>query len=42
MPSNSDLIKWEEQGRLHTQYTGVTVTAAVALGIQTFDIAKHF
>jgi len=24
MPTNSDLIKWEEQGRLHTQYTGVT------------------
>ena len=21
MPTNSDLIKWEEQGRLHTQYT---------------------
>jgi len=39
MPTNSDLIKWEEQGRLHTQYTGVTVTAAVALGIQKFDIA---
>ena len=23
-PSNSDLIKWSEQGRLHTKYTGVT------------------
>ena len=22
MPSNSDLIKWAEQGRLHTKYTG--------------------
>jgi hypothetical protein len=21
MPSNSDLIKWAEQGRLHTKYT---------------------
>ena len=39
MPTNSDLIKWEEQGRLHTQYTGVTVTAVVAAGIQTLDIA---
>ena len=24
MPSNSDLIKWAEQGRLHTKYTSVT------------------
>ena len=24
MPSNSDLIKWAEQGRLHTKYTNVT------------------
>tara|TARA_R110000824_G_scaffold331978_1_gene518606 strand:+ start:10229 stop:11656 length:1428 start_codon:yes stop_codon:yes gene_type:complete len=39
MPTNSDLIKWEEQGRLHTQYTGVTVTAVVAAGVQTLDIA---
>jgi hypothetical protein len=23
-PSNSDLIKWSEQGRLHTKYEGVT------------------
>tara|TARA_R100000781_G_scaffold55254_1_gene35975 strand:- start:587 stop:2029 length:1443 start_codon:yes stop_codon:yes gene_type:complete len=29
MPSNSDLIKWAEQGRLHTKYTNVT-SAAVA------------
>ena len=27
MPSNSDLVKWAEQGRLHTKYTGVTVGA---------------
>ena len=26
MPSNSDLIKWAEQGRLHTKYTNVTTT----------------
>jgi hypothetical protein len=28
MPSNSDMIKWAEQGRLHTKYTQVTVAAA--------------
>jgi len=27
MPSNSDLIKWAEQGRLHTKYTGCTPVA---------------
>jgi hypothetical protein len=26
MPTNSDLIKWEEQGRLHTKYEGCTTT----------------
>ena len=39
MPSNSDLIKWSEQGRLHTQYTGVSY-AAVSSGSQTFTIAS--
>lgn len=38
LPSNSDLIKWSEQGRLHTQYTGVSTTNAVTSGTQTFDI----
>jgi hypothetical protein len=38
LPSNSDLIKWAEQGRLHTKYTGVATTAAVSSGTQTFDI----
>lgn len=38
LPSNSDMIKWAEQGRLHTKYTGVFVTGAVASGEQTFDI----
>jgi hypothetical protein len=28
MPSNSDLVKWAEQGRLHTKYTKVGSTAA--------------
>ena len=39
MPTNSDMIKWAEQGRLHTQYTGVTY-AAVSSGSQTFTIAS--
>ena len=30
MPSNSDLIKWAEQGRLHTKYTGCQSAAAAA------------
>jgi len=30
MPSNSDMIKWAEQGRLHTKY--VDVSSAVAAG----------
>lgn len=38
IPSNSDLIKWSEQGRLHTKYTGVATTGAVSSGTQTFDI----
>jgi hypothetical protein len=29
MPSNSDQIKWSEQGRLHIKYTAVTVTSVV-------------
>ena len=28
LPSTSDLIKWEEQGRLHTKFTGCTTTLA--------------
>ena len=30
MPSNSDLIKWAEQGRLHTKYTGCTSASGSA------------
>ena len=40
LPSNSDLIKWAEQGRLHTKYTGVSTTGAVSSGVQTFDIGS--
>jgi hypothetical protein len=28
MPTNSDLIKWAEQGRLHSKYTAMTTPAA--------------
>jgi hypothetical protein len=28
LPTNSDLIKWAEQGRLHTKYTNVVPTSA--------------
>ena len=28
MPTNSDLIKWAEQGRLHTKFTGCTTGQA--------------
>lgn len=38
IPSASDLIKWSEQGRLHTKYTGVSTVDAVSSGVQTFDI----
>ena len=30
MPTNSDLLKWEEQGRLHTKFQGVTATTIPA------------
>ncbi len=30
MPSNSDMIKWAEQGRLHTKYTGCIATGFAA------------
>ena len=30
MPTNSDLLKWEEQGRLHTKFQGVLATTIPA------------
>jgi hypothetical protein len=39
MPSNSDLIKWAEQGRLHIKYTDVTTNATAGLGEGTFTVA---
>jgi hypothetical protein len=38
MPSNSDLIKWAEQGRLHTKYTKVGLLAVVAQPTATFTV----
>ena len=40
IPSNSDLIKWAEQGRLHTKYTGLQIgTLGVpAAGQQVFTL----
>jgi hypothetical protein len=39
MPSNSDQIKWAEQGRLHIKYTQVTSAAAAASATATFTVA---
>jgi len=38
LPSNSDQIKWAEQGRLHLKYTSCTASA-VAAGVGTFTIS---
>jgi hypothetical protein len=38
MPSNSDLIKWAEQGRLHTKYTNVTSAAAAGTDTATLTV----
>jgi hypothetical protein len=39
MPTNSDLIKWSEEGRLHIKYTGLTPTA-ISSGTQLFTVAS--
>jgi hypothetical protein len=46
MPSNSDLIKWAEQGRLHTKYVEVGVDVVNTLGsstatLQVNDVATN-
>ena len=38
MPSNSDLIKWAEQGRLHTKYVDCTSGALANADTATFTI----
>jgi len=35
LPTNSDLIKWAEQGRLHTKFTGCTTTTAAGATAST-------
>ena len=39
MPSNSDLIKWAEQGRLHIKYTDVNTPAIVNATQAVFTVA---
>jgi len=41
MPSNSDLIKWAEQGRLHTKYQAVTSAAAAAADQAVWTIPNN-
>jgi hypothetical protein len=38
MPSNSDLIKWAEQGRLHTKYVDCTTTVLAASDTAVFTV----
>ena len=38
MPSNSDLIKWAEQGRLHTKYVNCSSDGAAAAGTATITV----
>ena len=39
MPSNSDQIKWAEQGRLHIKYTSCTSASAINSNTATFTVA---
>lgn len=39
MPSNSDQIKWAEQGRLHIKYTNCTSAASAGASTATFTVA---
>jgi hypothetical protein len=39
IPSNSDLIKWSEEGRLHTKYINVTSAAAAASDTAVLTVA---
>ena len=38
MPTNSDLIKWAEQGRLHTKYTNCTLRLLVPTRRSTWTV----
>ena len=39
MPSNSDMIKWAEQGRLHTKYTNCSTGAAITSDSATITVS---
>jgi len=39
MPSNSDQVKWAEQGRLHIKYVSCTSAAAAGASTATFTVA---
>jgi hypothetical protein len=39
MPSNSDMIKWAEQGRLHTKYTDCATSAAAGSDSATITVS---
>ncbi len=39
MPSNSDMIKWAEQGRLHTKYVDCATSAAAASDSATITVS---
>ena len=39
LPSESDLIKWTEQGRLHTKYTSCTSSSVVTSDTATITVA---
>lgn len=39
MPTNSDLIKWTEQGRLHIKYVDVATTSADTADVATWTIS---
>ena len=41
MPSNSDMIKWAEQGRLHIKYTTCDSQGAAAAATATWDIKDN-
>jgi hypothetical protein len=38
MPTNSDMIKWAEQGRLHTKYINVNADSALAADTADFTV----
>jgi hypothetical protein len=39
MPSNSDMIKWAEQGRLHTKYTNCSTSGAINADSATITVS---